>query len=65
MANEVENASEGKFKKVTLRVTEAEHRKIKVFAAEEGVSIKDLVLGCVDRLIEERKQTQQQEEPDA
>jgi predicted HicB family RNase H-like nuclease len=53
--------NEGKIKHLTLRITEAEHRKIKIFAAEEGITVKELVLGCVDRLIDERKQAQQQE----
>jgi predicted DNA binding CopG/RHH family protein len=47
--------SEAKNKHLTLRLTESEHRKIKVFAAEEGITIKDLVLGCIDRLMEERR----------
>ena len=57
--------SEGKTKHLTLRITEAEHRKIKVFAAEEGVTVKDLVLGCIDRLIKEREESRREEDKNA
>ena len=53
--------SEGKTKHLTLRLTEEQHRRIKVFAAEEGTTVKELVLRCIDQMIEGRRQAQQQE----
>ena len=53
--------SEGKAKHLTLRLTEEQHRRIKEFAAEEGTTVKELVLRCIDQMIEGRRQAQQQE----
>lgn len=56
-----ESEGEGKFKKITLRVTEEEHRRIKVFAAERGQTIKDLFFHCFNRMIEESQKDQEKE----
>ena len=51
--------SEQKFKSFTIRLTTEDHRKVKVMAAELGITIKDLLLMCVDRLREEHDKNPQ------
>jgi len=46
--------TEQKFKNVSIKLTEEEHRKLKVLAAEMGLTIKALLLMCVERLREEK-----------
>ena len=40
-------------KTMILKVSEEEHRKIKMLAAETGRTIKDLMMECLQRLIKE------------
>ena len=40
-------------KTITVKLDPEDHRKVKVLAAEMGITIKDLLLRCVDRLREE------------
>lgn len=51
--------SESKFKYVTFRLTLDEHKKLKILAAELGITLKALLLRCVDRLREEQDQKKQ------
>jgi predicted HicB family RNase H-like nuclease len=48
---EDKNVSEQKT--ITVKLDPEDHRKVKVLAAEMGITIKDLLLRCVDRLREE------------
>lgn len=40
-------------KTITIKLDPDDHRKVKILAAELGITIKELLLRCVDRLREE------------
>lgn len=40
-------------KTLTIRLTPEDHKKVKVLAAELGITVKELLLRCVDKLREE------------
>lgn len=44
-----------KYKTFSIRLSEDEHRELKILAAELGLSIKALLLLCVRRLREEKE----------
>ena len=37
--------------RLSLTIDPQRHRRLKVYAAERGISIKDLIVGCVDALL--------------
>ncbi|MDZ7760842.1 MAG: hypothetical protein U5L00_11370 [Desulfovermiculus sp.] len=49
-------------KTITVKLDPGDHRKVKVLAAELGITIKDLLLRCVDRLKEEHDRIAQEAE---
>ncbi len=42
-------------KTITIRITEDQHRKIKVEAAQRGLSVKDYILELVRKDLEQKK----------
>ncbi|WP_157493103.1 hypothetical protein [Desulfonatronovibrio magnus] len=46
--------SEPKYKNVSIRLAEEEHRELKILAAELGLTIKALLLMCVEKLKEDK-----------
>ena len=48
-------------KTLTLKITEEEHKKIKVLSAEEGKSIKDFVMGLIRTYSQEKKDEEELE----
>ncbi len=47
--------TEPKYKTFSIRLTEGEHRELKILAAELGLSIKALLLLCIKKLKEEQR----------
>lgn len=41
------------YKNIAIKVSPEEHRRIKRLSADTGKSIKDLVMECLERLIQE------------
>lgn len=57
--------SERSYKYLTLRLTPDQHRRIKILAAEQEVTVKDLILHCVQRIEQEQERGEKQEDKDA